>query len=164
VTPAFFAGAIGRWLAPALLLVGVAAGVWYYGHTRFEAGEAKVWALWEKERRIVQRTYDQKVIEAARIEDEYDLIKWRHDEELKRRLAADFRAGELARRLRQHYASSGPVSEAPDTSFDPFGAGGGGVPPGEVDASLGDILGACQRDAIRLNGWIQWWEEVSATR
>jgi len=91
---------------------------------------------------------------------------------LQTRLADADRAGrELARRLHdyQNGRCADAVPAAAGAAAEPAGASGepaddaqtGG---GAVDVVHAEVLAACGRDALRLEGWITWWGEVSAGR
>lgn len=78
--------------------------------------------------------------------------------------AANKRNAVLAGQLRKYFAdqaSGGAVREAPASAGGDEGAGGVGSGDSEADNSspvieqLNNIIAACQRDAIRLNWWIE---------
>lgn len=68
------------------------------------------------------------------------------------------RSNELARRLR--HALRVPANPTPTP--DPLGTGGDGGGVSTTDDDVANLLGACQRDAIRLNAWIDYYKSIPA--
>lgn len=149
---------------PYIAAVAIIAGGLFYVHQRaYNRGQAEIQAKWDKERAIQKLAYEKQEQKVAALEDQRDLLNYRIERELTPRLAASDAYGrKLAARLRHYYANGGSVSAPPEATGDPFATGGVGIPPGEVDADLGAVISACQRDAIRLNGWIEWYRGVEA--
>jgi len=91
----------------------------------------------------------------------------RIENELSTRLAdADRRGRELARRLSDAAARACPgavpaAAPAPGVAHDPAGEPAGAGAVGEATAAL---IGACDRDAARLEGWQRWWAGVSGSK
>ena len=151
-----------RYLPHILGLLGLIAGLWWFGHSRYEAGQADVRAEWDAAIVVAQIEADKK--EAA----DAEVAKAMQDELVRRGGlldAATARGRTLAGRLRNYQASrclpqaadpaAGPAP-APGVPGDPAGPGTA------VELALDNHLSACERDAERLSGWQRWWGEVGA--
>ena len=141
--------------AYAIGAAGLVAAVWYYGHTRYNAGQDDIRA--EVAKQVAKAT-----AETARIEAERDAISRRIESELLPRIQdADANARDLARRLRLATSrravpqAAGPAADAATPSGEPADGG-------EIERATEDHFAACARDAERLNGLIEWYEAVSA--
>jgi hypothetical protein len=150
---------------PYIAAVAIAiAGVLYYGHTRHEAGQAKVQALWDAHSLRQNQVITRQLTENARLENERDLLRHQHDAAIRAKLAADSRSADLARRLRSYYASQSALPQDAPAAPGPEGASGIGSGPDEsgdgVDAAVQEVLTACRRDSIKLQGWQSWWTDV----
>jgi hypothetical protein len=147
------------------LLIG---GVVYYGHTRYNAGQANVQARWDAHSLKQNAALTQQLTENARLQNERDLIRWQHEKAVREKLAADNRSADLARRLREYYASDAhramsSLAESAASTAGAAGTGSGADDAGDgVDLAIQGVLTACKRDSIRLNGWQQWYESVSS--
>jgi hypothetical protein len=75
----------------------------------------------------------------------------------KRTVAAESTARDLAGRLRQHYARACPDPvRVPDSASNPDAAPGEPAAGGGVEAAVGGVLAACERDAARLTALQEW--------
>jgi hypothetical protein len=130
----------------------------------FNAGEAKVQAKWDAHSLRQNQVITRQLTENARLENERDLLKFQHDAAIRAKLAADSRSADLARRLRSYYASQSALPQDAPAAPGPEGASGIGVGPDEsgngVDAAVQEVLTACRRDSIKLQGWQSWWTDI----
>jgi hypothetical protein len=152
---------------PYIVVAVLSLGCIFYAYSRgHNAGEAKVQAKFDKYVSVAEREYDKAVAETARVEEQRDQIRYRHEVAIKEKLAAVRRGDDLAKRLREHYAglASESLSRLADAADRTAGASGDGTGPDETDDAVGNLIVACQRDAIRLNQWIGWYEDVQATQ
>lgn len=152
-----------RLIGGGIILAALLAGVWYYGHTRYEAGKAIVQDELDRQRFAWQDAYDKQAADTAKIEEARDQLKWRIERELEPRLAAATdRGATLAARLREHAGRRVcALPEAAGTAAEPDGTGRESDDGGRIDAAVERHLAACARDAERLNGWREWWNEAS---
>ena len=159
--PAF----ILRYLPNILAIVVTLVGVWYYGHLRYRSGAESVHVAWTKEKAEQAKAYEARERAVAKLQNERDLLAYKVEHDLQPKLAATSRrADDLARRLREHYARPVTLPEAPGTSPEPDGTSGNRSGPDDLDRAIGNVLGACQRDAIRLNAWIEFYSGLRATQ
>ena len=141
--------------AYAIGAAGLVAAVWYYGHTRYNAGQDDIRA--EVAEQVAKAT-----AETVRIETERDAISRRIESELLPRIQdADANARDLARRLRIA-TSRRAVPQATGTAADAATPGGEPADGGDIERATEDHFAACARDAERLNGWIEWYEAARA--
>jgi hypothetical protein len=152
-------------LAPYGIAVVLLIGLGAYVHQRaFNAGEAKVQALWDAHSLRQNQVISRQQLENAALENQRDLLKFQHDAAIRAKLAADSRATDLAARLRRYYASQSALPQDAPAAPGPEGASGIGSGPDEsgdgVDAAVQEVLTACRRDSIKLQGWQSWWTDV----
>jgi hypothetical protein len=150
---------------PHLIALGLVVAAVAYVHQRaFNAGEAKIQARWDADKAIQKLAYDKAAAETARIEEQRDQLSYRIDHVLKPKLAATESANrDLASRVLNY--SSRPRSAVPEISNGTRGpsvtvriGGDESKPDDRVREALSLHLAACDRDAIRLNGWIEWYQ------
>jgi hypothetical protein len=67
------------------------------------------------------------------------------------------RADTLARRLRDYFKALPDPAASPT---DPAGTSGSGSGPSDVTDAFRDAISACERDSIRLNGWLEYYQSV----
>ena len=135
----------------------IVIGGWYYGHTRYNAGQDDIRA--EVAEQVAKATAETTRIEAERVK-----LSERIEHDLQPKIAAaDANARSLARRLRE-YAGRSPVSTTPDSTAEPAEAPGEPADGGEIERAAEDHFAACARDSERLNGWIEWYGKVSAVQ
>ena len=137
-------------------LLGLIAGLWWFGNTRYEAGQADVRAEWDRAIIIAQEQADKKEAADAAIakamQDELTRVGGSLD-------AATARGRTLAARLSEALRRA-CVPETPGAApgaDDPTGESGDG---GAIERALGSHVEACARDAERLGSWQEWWKEV----
>ena len=140
--------------AYAIGAAGLVAAVWYYGHTRYNAGQDDMRA--EVAEQVAKAT-----AETARIDAERVKLSERIEHDLQPKIAAaDANARSLARRLRE-YAGSRPVSTAPDSAAEPSDAPGEPGDGDPVERATEQHFAACARDSERLAAWQEWYLALS---
>ena len=143
--------------AYAIGAAGLVAAVWYYGHTRYNAGQDDMRA--EVAEQVAKATAETASIDAERVK-----LSERIEHDLQPKIAAaDANARSLARRLRE-YASRSSLPQAPGSTAEPTEAPGEPADGGEIERAAEDHFAACARDSERLNGWIEWYGKVSAVQ
>jgi hypothetical protein len=143
-----------------LLLIGLGA----YVHQRaFNAGEAKVQALWDAHSLRQNQVITRQQAENAKLQNDYDLIRWKHDAAIKDKRAAIDRSNELAARLREHFqaARSGPLPEPASPAPGTVEPVGGVESEGGTDEALKRYDTAAQICGVNEDAWLRWWAEVS---
>ena len=157
---------------PRLLLAGGAlavllAGGLLYGHSRYNAGQADVQALWDADRAMATQALLAAASRAEDIRRADAAISEQVQHDLQARAAtADARNADLARRLREYEkrACDRAVSQpAPAPAGTTPAASESGSDSG-IGAAVGNVTGACRNDADRLAAWIAWWRGVAANR
>lgn len=137
-------------------LVGVlSAGVagFFYGS---KAGANRVQVKLDTERAAWEKSFTDQQLAVVKLENEYDVIDWRLKYEFKPKLAAaERRAADISRRLRDYYARDRALSAAPAPATGDDGAGENGSSIDEVDDAYRSYNAACLDDAVRLNWWIE---------
>lgn len=157
---------------PRLLLAGGAlvvllAGVGWYGHVRYNAGQADVQARWDADKAVATKA----LLDAASRADDIRRAdaaiseQVQHDLET-RALAADARNADLTRRLRDYEtrACRGTVSEPSRTAS---GASAATPEPGSdrgIAEATAAVVSACESDASVLIGWQDWYRGVASHR
>ena len=140
--------------AYAIGAAGLVAAVWYYGHTRYNAGQDDIRA--EVAEQVAIAT-----AKTARIDAERVKLSERIEHDLQPRLAAaDASARDTARKLRIATARSCPLPKAADSTADPSAAPG---EPGDAEAigqATERYFAAAARDAERLAAWQEWYREL----
>ena len=129
----------------------------------YDAGRDSVQAKWDAERAVQQAALDAATAETARIDAERVKLTEEIQNDLRPKLDATESANrDLARRLLNY--SSRPRSALPEIPGSPGDTdstsriGSDESNPGNrVGEALNNHLAACDRDAIRLNGFIQWY-------
>lgn len=151
-----------RVLAPVAAIL--AAG-WYYGHTRYEAGQRAVQALWDADKAVAAQT----VIERARQNEQKRLadeaVARKVQDDLQDRITAgDARNRDLARRLHDYEARrcGGTVPGAAGAAAGTDAAGRESGSDQGIGAAVAAVTEACRHDAERLTGWQEWWRGVSS--
>lgn len=147
--------------APYLIALAVlVGGVFFYGHTRFNAGQEQVQAKWDADKAERQAVLDRAVADKVRIEAEWKRKEKESVDAIQKKLAAvTARADDLDGRLRRFYSRPRALSEtaAPATGSD--GASPVGSGQSEADARVGaavdDFSKQCEVDGIWLNYWIE---------
>ena len=140
--------------AYAIGAAGLVAAVWYYGHTRYNAGQDDIRA--EVAEQVAVAT-----AKTARIDAERVKLSERIEHDLQPKIAAaDANARSLARRLRE-YASRSPVSTAPGPAAEPAEAPGEPGDGDPVERATEQHFAACARDSERLAAWQEWYRELS---
>ena len=128
----------------------IVIGGWYYGHTRYNAGQDDI-------RAGVAEQVAAATAETARIEAERVKLSERIEDELQPKLAAaDASARDTARKLRIA-TSSCPLPKAAGTAADPSASPG---EPGDAEAigqATERFFAAAARDAERLAAWQEWY-------
>ena len=146
-----------RYLPHLLGLLGLIAGIWWFGHSRYEAGQADVRAEWDAAIVVAQIEADKK--EAA----DAEVAKAMQDELVRRGGlldAATARGRTLAGRLRNYQASRClPQAADPAALVDP--PAGGAASSGAIEQATGEYFAASARDSERLAAWQEWWARVS---
>lgn len=153
-------------LAGGALAVLLAGGIWY-GHSRYNAGQADVQALWDADKAAATQALLAAASRADDIRRADAAISERITHELQTRtVAADARNADLARRLRDYekracdrtVSGTAPASTGIDAApAEPASDSG-------IGAAVGNVTGACRNDADRLAAWIAWWRGVAANR
>jgi hypothetical protein len=153
--------------APYIVVAVLSLGCIFYAYSRgHNAGEAKVQALRDAEYIVMAKNVNERLLENAALANNYDLLKWNHDAEIRKRLAADNKSADLARRLREYYASdaSRALSSLAESAARIDGASGTGAGADDsgtgVDLAIQGVLTACRADSIKLQGWQAWWGDV----
>jgi hypothetical protein len=146
-----------RYLPHLLGLIGLIAGLWWFGHSRYEAGQEVVRAEWNAAIIAAQIEADKKEAEyaaaAKAMQDELVRVGGSLD-------AATARGRTLSARLSE--ALRRPcLPQAPGAAPGAGGAPGESGDGGEIERALGGHLEACARDAERLGSWQSWWKQVS---
>ena len=132
----------------------IVIGGWYYGHTRYNAGQDDIRA--EVAEQVAKATAETTRIEAERVK-----LSERIEHDLQPKIAAaDANARSLARRLRE-YAGSRPVSTAPDSAAEPSDAPGEPGDGDPVERATEQHFAACARDSERLAAWQEWYLALS---
>ena len=140
--------------AYAIGAVGLVAAVWYYGHTRYNAGQDDIRA--EVAEQVAVAT-----AKTARIDAERVKLSERIEHDLQPKLAAaDANARSLARRLRE-YARSRPVPKAPGPTAESAEAPGEPGDGDPVERATEQHFAACARDSERLAAWQEWYRGLS---
>lgn len=148
----------------------IAYGGWKlysFGHDRGEKKAKQELAEYKKtirnERELEKIAYDEALAEKARVEESYDQLRWKHEQIVQAKLAADLRASELAVRLRLAATRATSLPEPAGTAPEHPGASGtgGGGSALALDSAVSGVIEACRRDSIKLVGWQSWYEEVS---
>ena len=140
--------------AYAIGAAGLVAAVWYYGHTRYNAGQDDIRA--EVAEQVAVAT-----AKTARIDAERVKLSERIEHDLQPKIAAaDANARSLARRLRE-YANRRPVSTAPGPAAEPAEAPGEPGDGDPVERATEQHFAACARDSERLAAWQEWYRELS---
>ena len=140
--------------AYAIGAAGLVAAVWYYGHTRYNAGQDDIRA--EVAEQVAVAT-----AKTARIDAERVKLSERIEHDLQPKIAAaDANARSLARRLRE-YAGRRPVSTAPGPAAEPAEAPGEPGDGDPVERATEQHFAACARDSERLAAWQEWYRELS---
>jgi hypothetical protein len=160
----FILPGLSRFVPYGIAVLLLVSGVLYYGHTRYEAGQASE-REWHQDYVARQnQVITRQQTENARLENAHDLLKFQHDAAIRAKLAADSRATDLAARLRRYYASQSALPQDAPAAPGTEGASGIGVGPDEsgdgVDAAVQEVLTACRRDSIKLQGWQSWWTDI----
>lgn len=151
-----------RYLPHLAVFAALAGGVLFYGHTRYDAGQASVQTKW-----------DAAIVEAERAaretEERHDAIAKELQDALTekggRLDAAESSARSLADRLRSAQArrcvppAAGATPGAADPGRESADGGGAGA---RIDEAVADHFAACSRDAARLDGWREWWGAIQA--
>lgn len=125
--PAILAPFLPRIGIGALVLAVLVGGGWFYGHTRFNAGEAKVQAKWDRENAEALRDYEQRIRAANEAEKGFQ-------NELKD--LRDYVSTRPARVVRVCKVPDHPASPAPAR-----GDGEGTAPAGILPQALGPVAG-----------------------
>ena len=142
-----------RYLPHILALAALVGGVLFYGHSRYNAGQADVRA--EVAEQVAKAT-----VETARIEAERDQISRKLENDILPRLQdATDRANSLAGRLRQH-SHSRPMPQAPGAAPSPSGEAREPSGDGGVEQATERVFESCARDAERLKGWQDWYSAI----
>lgn len=159
-------------MSPRFLLAGGALAVllasgWWYGHVRYNAGQADVQALWDADKAAAT----QALLAAARRADDIRRADAAISEQVQhdlqtRALAADARNADLTRRLREHEARAcrSPVSGPAGPSA---GTAPAGPEPGSdrgIAPAVAAVVSACESDASVLIGWQDWYRGVASHR
>ena len=145
-----------KYLPHIISLVGLVLGLWWFGHSRYEAGQNDVQAKWDRAIVVAQ-------IEAKRKEDEDAAATKALQDELVRvggsLDAATARGRILANRLSA--ALSRPcLSQAPSTTSSTTNSTGVSDDSRGIEQAFGRHIEACARDAVKVDGWQMWWKEV----
>ena len=157
---------------PRLLLAGGAlavllAGGLLYGHSRYNAGQADVQALWDADRAMATQALLAAASRAEDIRRADAAISEQVQHDLQARAAtADARNADLARRLREYEkracdrAVSGPASPpAGTTPAAPEPRSDSGIA-----AATAAVVSACESDSSLLLGWQDWYRGVAGNR
>lgn len=158
-----------RMIVYAVLLAAALGMVGWFSHARYAAGEAagraQVQRQWDRATEAAQAAYAARVrATQARIEADRKAAE-EIENDLRTKLAdADTAGRDLARRLRDYQARTRrcTVPAAAPAPGQPAGTGGEPAPDAaagraaEIDRAVEDVMGACRRDAERLNAWDQW--------
>ena len=152
--------------APHLIALAVLVGGVFYVHQRaYNAGQSEIQAKWDAQKAIQELAYQEREKAVAKLENERDLLKYKIEAELQPKLASvSRRADDLANRLRRAYFAQAVLPVPAGTSPVPDGTSGNRSGPDDLDRAIGNVLGACQRDAIRLNAWIEFYSGLRATQ
>jgi hypothetical protein len=147
---------------------GIAAVVLSIGlYKVYDAGRDSIQAEWDADKALQAKAVEKQITENARLKNESDLLRWKVEQELQPKLAASRDlAADLTNRLRDHISRSSAVSETPVTASDPDGTSGVGSRActfaDGVGTALESYFGAASRDSLRLNAWIEWYEQLPA--
>ncbi len=157
---------------PRLMLAGGAlavllAGGLLYGHSRYNAGQADVQALWDADKAVAT----QDLLAAASRADDIRRADAAISEQVQhdlqtRALAADARNADLTRRLRDYEKRACDRAVSYPTS-PPAGTTPAGPEPGSdrgIAAATATVVSACESDSSRLLGWQDFWRGVEANR
>ena len=140
--------------AYAIGAAGLVAAVWYYGHTRYNAGQDDMRA--EVAEQVAKATAETASIDAERVK-----LSERIEHDLQPKIAAaDANARSLARRLRE-YASRSSLPQAPGSTAEPTEAPGEPGDGDPVERATEQHFAACARDSERLAAWQEWYRELS---
>ena len=133
----------------------IVIGGWYYGHTRYNAGQDDIRA--EVAEQVAKAT-----AETAKIEAERDAISRRIESELLPRIQdADANARDLARRLRLATSSRRAVPQAAGPAADAATPGGEPADGGDIERATEQHFAACARDSERLAAWQEWYSGLA---
>ena len=136
--------------AYAIGAAGLVAAVWYYGHTRYNAGQDDMRA--EVAEQVAKATAETASIDAERVK-----LSERIEHDLQPKIAAaDANARSLARRLRE-YASRSSLPQAPGSTAEPAEAPGEPGDGDPVERATEQHFAACARDSERLAAWQEWY-------
>ncbi len=147
------------YLGAVVVFVLLLGGVYVKG--RFD-GANKVQDQWDDQKLAMAEEVIQAVERNFRQEQKYARLQIALDGTIKAKAAVDQHNDDLARRLRQAYQAPRPgaLPQVTQSSSDPPPASRIAPNEEELDRSVKEHLSACDRDAIRLDGWREWWEEV----
>lgn len=157
---------------PRLLLAGgvlavLLAGGLLYGHSRYNAGQADVQALWDADKAAATQALLAAASRADDIRRADAAISERITHELQTRtVAADARNADLARRLRDAEVRAcrgsvpGPASAAPGVAP----AAPGPASDRGIAEAVAAVVSACESDSSRLLGWQDWYRGVVGNR
>lgn len=157
---------------PRLMLAGGALAVllasgWWYGHVRYNAGQADVQARWDADKAVATQALLAAASRADDIRRADAVISEQVQHDLQTRaLAADARNADLTRRLRDYEKRacdrpvSGPAESTPGTAVTP-------PEPGSdrgIAEAVAAVVSACESDASVLIGWQDWYRGVASHR
>ncbi len=150
-------------LAPYGIAVVLLVGLGAYIHQRaYNRGQADIQQKWDAHSLRQNQVISRQQAENAKLENEYDLLRWKHEAAIKAKLAAIDRSNELAARLREHFQAARPSSlsppavTAPGTAEPVEGAGG----EGGTDEALKRYDTEAQICGVNEDAWLRWWDEV----
>jgi hypothetical protein len=148
---------------PHIAAVVIVMGGTFYIHQRaYNRGQADIQQKWDAHSLRQNQVISRQQTENAKLQNDYDLLRFQHNDAIKEKVAAVRRGDDLARRLREHFQSSspGPLSPpavtAPGTAEPVEGAGG----EGGTDDALKRYDTEAQICGVNEEGWLLWWDEV----
>jgi hypothetical protein len=148
-------------LAVLVLVLGAGTAGFFYGA---KYGTTKTTVKWNADISKMQEKFAERQLAVAKLQNDYDVVDWRLKYEYEPKLkAANQRADDLARQLRRFFKEDAarnvrvPAAPSPASGDDGASGDGSGDSPagGGVIEAINVVLAACQRDAIRLNWWIE---------
>lgn len=146
---------------------------WHDGYQRLEATERALATRTAEAQQCADRaaaaqeSHVKAAVEAESIATRDRATARRIESELQTRLAdTESRGRDLARRLQNSRAcpGAGGVPPATDSTGQPASASGEPAGADRVGEATAALIQACDRDSLRLGGWIEWWAGVSEGR
>jgi hypothetical protein len=149
---------------PHIAAVVIVMGGTFYIHQRaYNRGQADIQQKWDAHSLRQNQVISRQQTENAKLQNDYDLLRFQHNDAIKEKVAAVRRGDDLARRLREHFqaARTGPLSPpavpAPGTAEPVEGAGS----EGGTDEALKRYDIEAQICGVNEDAWLRWWNEVS---